>query len=117
MWAIRQSPYAVPDDLGAVCVAIQDKFVGDEGGLGFKKFADERDLENYISGVVRSIPEYMKWNDRKNGDDRPFNFVSRFDGPGDPDDYFIDLCALERNVTRSISEEEKIFSDEAPLVR
>lgn len=106
MWAVRQSPYKSPDDLGKVIHAIHDKFEPDASGFDFRMFSGKDELRAYVKGILRSIQEYTAWNDRKNGNNAPFKFSSRYDGPGDPDDDFIDLDALEMNVVHSIAAEE-----------
>lgn len=106
-WAIRQSPYDVPDNLSIVTDLVTSAFRGcaREDEFGFCTFADRREFERVLSQSLRSIPEYMTWNERKNGNDSPHAFTSRYDGPRDPDDDFIDLDALERNVANMIDRE------------
>lgn len=102
-WAIKQSPYAIPDNLSIVLAKLHVAMEGDfEQKLSMKKFGNFREVKDYISKLLREIPEYLEWNMRKNGNDAPFHFVSRFDGPTDPDSDFIDLGALEHNVAMHI---------------
>lgn len=113
MWAVRQSPYpGGPHDLTMVLQRLERDIREDfsVGGM-MKKFDDWRDVEKYLSPKLRSIPEYMGWNERRNGNNAAFKFVSRYDGPGDPDNDFIDLDALERNVAMSIEREEEDVED------
>ncbi|CCM77112.1 hypothetical protein [Rhizobium mesoamericanum] len=105
MWAVRQSPYQTPDNLDLVVRQIQEKFAPNTS-FGMLMFEESNSLRRYVSKILRSIPEYVKWNDRKNGNDAPLKFSSAYDLPGDPDDDFIDLDALEGNVARSISSED-----------
>ena len=50
---------------------------------------------------LKSIPEFNLWNERKNGNKAPYSFVSRYSQPH-PDNDFIDLDALTRNVANAI---------------
>jgi hypothetical protein len=104
MWAVRQSPYQAPANLEKVVVAVQDRFEPN-AEFGFREIY-EGDVRKYLCELLRGIPEYMAWNERKNGNAAPLKFISRYDGRGDPDDDFIDLDALEQNVAKSIADEE-----------
>lgn len=106
MWACRQSPYKVPDGLDKVVIAVHDKFEPDASGFEGRMYQSSGELRAYVRDMLRSIPEYLAWNESKNGNGAPFHFVSRYDAPGDPDNDFIDLDALEMNVARSISAED-----------
>lgn len=110
MCAVRQSPYpGGPGDLTLVLQTLERSIRPDFTTAGImKKFRDWRDLEAYLSPKLRAIGEYMAWNERKNGNPAPFQFVTRYDAPGDPDNDFIDLGALERNVVMAIEREEKV---------
>lgn len=103
MWAVRQSPYRCPENLEKVLTAVQERFEPNVE-FGFREIGSE--LRGYLREVFRGVPEYMAWNDRKNGNKAPFHFSSRYEGPGDPDDDFIDLDALEMNVAMEILREE-----------
>lgn len=69
---------------------------------------DRRSLEKLVMGALLPMREFQRWNERKNGNRAPFNFGSRFDDPikQDPDDDFIDLDALVRNVAIGVAAEE-----------
>lgn len=103
LWAVKQSPYPVPENLETVLQklhdAIKDQF---DGAFAMKKFVSIDEVEKFAAVSLRAIPEYLAWNERKNGDQSPFQFTSRYDGPGDPDSSFIDLGALEHNVAMHI---------------
>lgn len=107
-YAVQQSPYHRPDNLELVL----DKFnelvspAFDKAPLGVGEFSDHVSLEAFIGRFLGKIPEYVAWNDRKNGNDEPMKFTSRHDGPGDPDDDFIDLDALQRNVSIEILQDQ-----------
>lgn len=102
MWAVKQSPYPCPDNLELVVKKLNDLCAPEFDAHGMRRFDSFQEVEDYLSPKLRSIPEYMAWNDSKNGDERPFNFTSHYDGPGNPDDDFIDLDALERNAAMHI---------------
>lgn len=106
-YSVQQSPYHRPDNLEIVL----DKFFGqikddfDNGLKYIKKFDTYRDILDYIEPKLKSIPEFMLWNERKNGKQG-----NGFTGAGHHDDGsvtfyqaqadndFIDLDALIRNV-------------------
>lgn len=102
MFAVHQSPYACPDNLEGVIKKLDALCAPDFDVHGMRKFNSFADVEAYLSPRLRSIPEYLAWNDRKNGNTSPFSFVSRFDVESDPDNSFIDLDALERNAAMHI---------------
>jgi hypothetical protein len=104
-WAIRQSPYPYPDNLVVVLEKLREKIAPDFTELvGWKSFATGREIEAYLEPILLGIPEFAEWNNRKNGRDGP-GFVTRYDGARNPDDDFIDLHALMRNVSLSLSRE------------
>jgi len=47
----------------------------------------------------------MLWNERKNGNKAEFQFITHYSIDKNPDDDFIDLDALIRNVANSIIRE------------
>lgn len=105
-WAVRQSPYPVPDKLEAVLSALDSALAVDfKAPDDIHAFIGWRTLEGYIEPILFAIPEFMAWNERKNGGNAPFQFVSRYDGPRDPDGDFIDVHALVRNVALNLSRE------------
>lgn len=99
-WAIRQSPYTIPDNLAKVLTTIHESLAEDfpEEYMPFTV----RELLPILSRKLREIPEYRAWNDRKNGNASPHKILTRYDEDGDPDDDFIDLDALERNAVNDI---------------
>lgn len=112
-WAVTQSPYPVPKNLEVVLKkldeSIRPQFV--QNAFGMKRFDSFDEVEVFLTTHLRRIPEYLAWNERRNGNDNPLKFTSRYEGPGDPDDDFIDLGALERNVTNSIVREHEMERD------
>jgi hypothetical protein len=103
-YAVQQSPYHRPDNLELVL----DKFNGmiepgfKKANLGVGEFSDFNTLEAFLHRHLEKIPEYVAWNDCKNGNNAPMKFTSRYDTHDNPDDDFIDLDALERNVAVEI---------------
>lgn len=99
--AVQQSPYPRPDNLELVLdklhIAIRDDF---------KDYIVEFDtaltIEAYLHSKLGEIAEFFAWNERKNGNDAAIKFTSRYDSDDNPDDDFIDLDALVRNVTNEI---------------
>jgi hypothetical protein len=100
-FAIQQSPYDCPDNLEHVvkqfCESARPLFQNVGGKCFFRTFPSEMALEEFISEILYKIHEFEAWNEPKSGHDRPFVFVSRVSEPR-PDDDFIDLGALTRNV-------------------
>lgn len=106
-YAVQQSPYHRPDNLEVVLDKLNDMIseLFDKAPMGIGEFSDHVTLEVFLYRYLTKIPEYVAWNDRKNGNDAPMQFTSRYDTDGDPDDDFIDLEALERNVAVEIKRE------------
>jgi len=111
-WAVTQSPYHRPDNLEIVL----DKFNDNMGkwsndNMGYEKFTYRR-LIDFLNRELKRIPEFMLWNERKNGrQGMGFSGAGHHDN-GDvtffnakADDDFIDLDALIRNVANSIVRE------------
>lgn len=107
-YAVQQSPYHRPDNLEVVLDKLNDNIslVFDDAPLGVAEFKDWKLLEDTIASALHSIPEYVAWNDRRNGNDAPMKFTSRYDTDNNPDDDFIDLDALQRNVATEIEREQ-----------
>lgn len=107
-WGIRQSPYHRPDNLETVLDKVHqnvaETFV--KADLGFVEFSDEEEVKQFAYKTLENIPEWVAWNDRKNGNDSPFGFTSRYDRP-DPDNDFIDLDAMVQNIAREITLESQ----------
>lgn len=103
--AVQQSPYHRPDNLEVVL----DKFheqIKDQFGGYIMKFDSVKSIREWLEPKLKSIPEFMLWNERKNGNQAPYGFagaghhdngdVTFFTTKADND--FIDLDALIRNV-------------------
>jgi hypothetical protein len=102
-WVVAQSPYDAPD--------ITKPLVAFLGYIELKmpcetpvKFTYD-ELRDFVSeDKLAGIPDILELNERKNGRDG-MGFCSRYDKP-DPDDDFIDLGALSRNVKFMIMREQ-----------
>ena len=107
MWAVRQSPYHAPDGLSEVIWQFWESCQS-ESISNIKDFpciwADRTNLESILENHLFSIPQVLLWNERKNGNNSSFGFVSRYDKPT-PDDDFIDLYALRMNIVKSCMDE------------
>jgi hypothetical protein len=108
-WAVRQSPYHRPDNLEIVLDELNKKI----SDIDEYPTMTYREIEKLLDKNLKSIPEFLLWNERKNGrqgmgfsaaghhDDGSVTFYN-----AKADDDFIDLDALIRNVTNSIVREE-----------
>lgn len=99
MWAIRQSPYDCPDNLETVVKRFTELWPDEVAGM--KRWHSQEELHSKLKEVCEQIPEFLAWNERKNGNQSPFGFSSRYDKPSADDD-FIDLDALWRNVSNGL---------------
>lgn len=103
MWAVRQSPYHNPDGLNDVIsqfnIAATCRF--DKAG---KAQMTRQEVKSLLKEFLWPIPQFQKWNERKNGNQAPYGFCSRYDQPS-PDNDFIDLDALTGNVVRELFRE------------
>lgn len=110
-WAVKQSPYHRPDNLEVVLDKLheQTKSAWKDAELGFIGFPNESGLLQFVHENLSGIPEYLEWNERKNGNNAPYGFTGRNINI-DPDNDFIDLDALERNVVTSIINESKSWN-------
>jgi hypothetical protein len=94
-WAVRQSPYLVPDQLREAIEQFEKVW----------PFADNATMSGGQLGmaIYEAFPEcaaIMAWNHPTIGDHQ-IAFVSRYDRPK-PDHDFIDLHALARNIAHDI---------------
>ncbi len=101
-WAVVQSPYHRPDNLEIVLDKLNDSFGKWE--KEYEYFSYKR-LKDYLDKNLKRIPEFLLWNERKNGNQSPYKFVDRYSTNNNPDDDFIDLDALIKNVANSIIRE------------
>jgi len=105
MWAVRQSPYPVPENLETVLwkfqeIAGPDFTIAGEIKGGMRAFKTRREITDYLAANLFLIPEFEAWNDRKNKREG-IGIYTAF-GPRDPDDDFIDLYALVQNVAAGL---------------
>ena len=111
--AVQQSPYPFPENLEVVLGKMHD-LISEDVDNTFKKhlkeFESKKECHDYIAKKLHSIPEFEEWNNRKNGrEGHGFTGVGHNDKGDvvtvskdpDPDDDFIDLDALTRNVANS----------------
>lgn len=99
-WAVRQSPYTVPEQLAEAIEKFHvDWPVGttvDSFKFSCNLFPTLQALEAQIDATIALNPIIQGWNNRKNRREG-MGFSSRYDQPN-PDDDFIDLGALSRNI-------------------
>ena len=118
-WAIKQSPYLYPQNLITVLDKFADHiepyFTKENSTVGMRKFK-VLELEDFIEANLKTIPEYLDWNERINGRDG-VGVVTRFDDDfeKDLDDDFIDLGALVRNVAHDIYDTGSPFEETSDL--
>lgn len=104
MWAVRQSPYHCPDDLDVVIKTFRCRCQHWFDQHDMAQF-DRMGLLRLLQTFLMDIPEFEKWNERKNGNKAPYQFISAHTPLPDPDDDFIDLGALAGNVVRDVMRE------------
>lgn len=100
-WAVRQSPYLIPDKLPEALREFVVAFSETEDHFGTSCKA----LLSSVRAAFEKCPAILAWNKPKKGN-YPTLFVSRHARPA-PDDDFIDLDALARNIAHSITLSEK----------
>ena len=114
-WATEQSPYHRPDNLEKVLDDLHKEldWFWKAGHLGFKEFVSHTELLDFVRTNLRKIPEYTAWNERKNGrQGNGFTAAGHHDDgsvtlyEAKADDDFIDLDALERNISNEIAADQ-----------
>ncbi len=102
-YATEQSPYHCPDDLVEVIRSFWNNALGERMKDMPESWpiihATRENLKRVLETHLFTQPQVLAWNNRKNGRDG-HGFISRHDGPRNPDDDFIDLDALRMNVVR-----------------
>lgn len=112
MWAVRQSPYTAPDGLTDVILEFKRRVEPSAQSLsGWTYFETDEEsgrkcLTDLLNLHLLTIPQVRQWNERKNGNQSPLGFVSRYDKP-EPDNDFIDLDALTGNIVMSAMKEAR----------
>ncbi len=66
-WAVAQSPYHRPDNLEIVLDKLNDKLDKWEDVYIYKEMSYQS-IKDYLKEKLMSIPEFVLWNERKNGD-------------------------------------------------
>ena len=101
---VSQSPYDYPDNLSGCLddfIVVLDKALAwqelDE--MQFVEKFSLRESTEFFETLIMQCPAIVALNKRKNGNDSPYQFTSRYDAARDPDDSFIDLTALAQNMT------------------
>lgn len=104
-WAIRQSPYMPPAGLAEACEKLFTLLKDGADDLGFFQ-QTPKGLEDMLHAVIALVPEIVAWNTPRSGHTAPFVSTSRYRQPR-PEDDFIDLHALVRNVRMELVKEAK----------
>lgn len=114
MAAVRQDPFHQPSDLEEVLVDFDSACRVGSVVNGWQPAFDEfhgswmreytpDGLEDLLRERLIPHPQVQAWNVPRSGKEYPggFAFTSRYDGPK-PEDDFIDLDALTRNIVRTV---------------
>jgi hypothetical protein len=107
-WAVQQSPFVVPYKLDSAL----EQFSANWRFGDYATFCDIHTLQLRIYKDMTAISEIVMWNSRKNGK-TGMGLSSRFDTPS-PDDDFVDLHALARNIAMDVWHEGvdfKLFNE------
>ena len=108
-WAIRQSPYMPPSGLAEACEKLHALLPDGADNLGFFWRAP-MDFEAMLHEAIAQVPEIVAWNNPRSGHTAPFVATSRYWGPK-PEDDFIDLHALVRNVRMELVREHVFYDN------
>jgi hypothetical protein len=109
-WAIRQSPHSCPDNLERVVIKADGAWpvTGDsfKDQTSTKEWVKD-DFEDFVHSFVYSTPEVISWNTPNSGR-QGHSFISAFEPihRQSPDDDFIDLDALIRNIVNDCWNQE-----------
>lgn len=117
-WACRQSPYGVPEGLENVCKYLNASL---ESQADWKKMegmveVSLCDISRWLQEILmdQGIVQFDSWNRCKVGSTPDMKLVSAYSNEKNPDNDFIDLHALLRNVCITIRDERrqnKAFDD------
>lgn len=112
MWAIRQSPYHCPDNLEQAIKelgeALKKKFQFDKAFNFAYLSLDE--IRIGLENCFEEIKTIENWNHPKSGHNAQVIFTSRYFSPI-PDNDFIDLDALARNIAHTLIQEKLVDED------
>jgi hypothetical protein len=112
MWVCRQSPYRSVGGVDAVTSALAVYALNEPSSSGgdatwfgphecrMREFACEGDLRRWLVAAISMHPQMTVWNTPRNNSNRSFVFASAHHAPS-PDNDFIDISALLRNVART----------------
>lgn len=109
-YAVQASPYACPEGLEFVCnfLSIELDKVFDFNTAGMAEISlCEINKALYDILYEKGIEPFDNWNKCKAGNTPDIVYTSRFDGKPNPDNDFIDLDALLRNVCLDIRMERR----------
>jgi hypothetical protein len=113
-WAVRQHPYGRPEGLydvtDALCAAAQDWPVGPPS-MKMRHMSGSQEIEVWLRSALHEHAVLKQWNTPRSGHTQPWVFSSRYGGPK-PDDDFIDIDALLRNVALSVWREASAIASE-----
>ena len=111
-WAVRLSPYDVPEDLGKVLgylgACLKTYFPWDSNDM-LQLSLCEINRALYEILYEQRVTAFDAWNHCKVGDTPEIQFSCQFDGPLDPDRDFVDLDALLHEVCIGIRLERRDF--------
>jgi hypothetical protein len=120
-WAVRQSPYVCPNRLAKVLKIVEHSMKhcnngrwNHVAGMHMGNFTFQ-ELEQHLQEHLGCIPEVKKWNQRKNNNAAPIKVTTLYSTGADPDDDFIDLDALYRNIAGQVmseAEDFRLFNEE-----
>jgi hypothetical protein len=102
-WSVMLSPYNVPENLTGVLETFALKTKPLFEGLKFEIMsASSEEICLILDKHLITQVSVIKWNERKDGNTEPYLFVSKYESKPNPDNDFIDLGALKRNIVNSI---------------
>lgn len=107
-WGVRLSPYTYPNDLNRAMDELEQALPDGEnrGDACLAYRMNAKALGAMIHEAIAKCATIMNWNNRKSGAKGP-GFVTRYSKP-DPDNDFIDIDALVRNIVHDIVLEHAI---------
>jgi len=116
-WAVCQHPYHKPPRLDEVTQAIinhaESTFADGVPTHKMRWFDDSSRVHDWLKAALEPVADILAlWNSRANGNDAPYNFTSRYDGPS-PENDFIDIDALTRNVAHSAWVDSEEYEERA----
>lgn len=104
MWAVRQHPYRRPDGLFDLCDLIMEKAKAWTDGvptLRMWRVGGWPEIERWLKASLEGNPILVAWNTPRSGHTQQIVASSRYWGPK-PEDDFIDIDALLRNVALGV---------------